>query len=178
MKSKMKGIHVKAYQKFYEQGPKSDIQGAISTLMDTGVQIIFLAAEGDAQLAALTVAAHMGHINNNTVWMTMGSITDDLFSAVSEFNLALSNRTTQDGSSESVLNATLIGSSDNTTDYNHDNRTTAIEYAASITDNLTPIDFNRTFSGGVFSFEPMLDIPGYPPYDSFVEKWSKLDPNM
>ncbi|KAI8145338.1 periplasmic binding protein-like I [Fennellomyces sp. T-0311] len=160
MKSKFKGIQVKAYQKFYDNGPESDIRASIDMLMNSGIQIVFVAAEGDAQLAVFSIAGHMGYVNNNTVWMGMGRITDELFEAVNQFNTVLDERV--------HVSKPIV----------QKNNTTAITYAAQTTSNLQPISFNDTFSGGVFLFDATLDLSGYPPYDQFVDKWSHLDPNI
>lgn len=160
VKSKANGINIRAYQKFYEDGPASDVAGAIKTLMESGVQIVFLAAEGEPQTTALALAASMGYVSNHTVWITIGAITNELYDAVQDLNHA--------------LQSSSAGSSSN-------NRTTsnvsALQHAVQTTKNLnTLVDFNSTFAGGVFMFEPLLNLTGYPPYDAFQQKWSNLDP--
>ncbi|KAI9313077.1 periplasmic binding protein-like I [Dichotomocladium elegans] len=167
MKSKLKGAHVKAYQKFYEEGPESDIQSAINTLMNAGVRIVFVAAEGDAQIAALTVAAHLGHINDKTVWMTIGPITYDLAAAVDAFNAVLRLRSVENtAESQQEANRTSIAAP------------AAVIRAAKKARTLTQIAFNETFSGGVFMFDTSLDLQGYPPYETFLDHWAQLDPTM
>lgn len=175
MKSKAKGIHVKAYQKFYEDGPQSDIQGPINTLMNDGIKIVFVAAEGDAQVAALTVAANLGHINNSTVWLTTGTIAQSLASATRQFNDAIQKRKESEQQQEQQQQGTTLSS----TAYNVTADTSnAILYAAATAKNLEPIDFEKTYAGGLFSFESTLDLKGYPPYESFLDRWSQLDPTM
>ncbi|KAI7879784.1 periplasmic binding protein-like I [Lichtheimia hyalospora FSU 10163] len=183
MKTKAKGIHVKAYQKFYEDGPQSDIEGPINTLMNDGIKIVFVAAEGDAQLAALTVAANLGHINNSTVWLTTGTIAKSLASATRQFNDALQKRKDieqqQQQRNQQGSNDPSSSSSSSSTAYNITaDASNAILYAAATTKNLEPIDFEKTYAGGVFSFESTLDLKGYPPYESFLDRWSQLDPSM
>lgn len=180
MKSKAKGIHVKAYQKFYEDGPQSDIQGPINTLMNDGIKIVFVAAEGDAQVAALTVAANLGHINNSTVWLTTGTIAQSLASATRQFNDAIQKRKESEQQQQQQQQGTNDPSpSLSSTAYNITADTSnAILYAAATAKNLEPIDFAKTYAGGLFSFESTLDLKGYPPYESFLDRWSQLDPTM
>lgn len=163
VKSKTKGINIRAYQKFYEDGPSSDVAGAIRSLMDSGVQIVFLAAEGEAQTTALTLSASMGYVSNSTVWITTGAITNELYAAVQEFNSALQQQTLANANKKNNNNQTLSNMN-------------ALQHAVQTTKGLNMIDFNNTFAGGVFMFEPLLNLTGYPPYDAFQEKWSKLDP--
>ncbi|KAG0178684.1 hypothetical protein DFQ29_003128 [Apophysomyces sp. BC1021] len=153
-KAKMQGIRVLAYEEFYKEGPNSDIQASIDTVMKAGARIVFLAAEDDAQLAALTVAANAGYINNETVWITTGTITDELNQAVNLFN--------------NVIRARI-----NNTD--HRQSKTAIDYAARRTNTLNPIEYNSTFSGGLFTFETRSNLTGYPPFDNFVGEWAKYN---
>ncbi|KAI9497750.1 periplasmic binding protein-like I [Zychaea mexicana] len=167
MKSKLKGVQVKAYQKFFEDGPESNIRGSIDILMNSGVQIVFVAAEGEAQLAAFTIAGHMGHINNNTAWVGMGRITDELYDAAQRFNTAINQRILVSKPPSALPH-----------ENNNNNDTDAIAYTAKTTSLLRSIQFNETFSGGVFLFDSTLDLAGYPPYDEFADKWSHLDPNI
>ena len=174
MKSKLQGVHVQAYQKFYEDGPQSDIRSSIDILMNTGVQIVIVAAEGEPQLTALTVAGNMGYINNNTVWVSMGKVADELYDAVQEFNTQVEHRISSASSSASITNP--ASNSDNSR--KNDSDANAISYAAKSTPHLQPMSFNETFAGGIFLLDSTLDLHGYPPYDEFVEKWTHLDPNM
>ncbi|KAI9272945.1 periplasmic binding protein-like I [Phascolomyces articulosus] len=172
MKSKLQGVHVQAYQKFYEDGPQSNIRGSIDILMSSGVQIVFVAAEGEAQLAAFTIAGNMGHINNNTVWAGMGRITDELYGAVQRFNTNVEKRT----SSSPPPPPPQVNS--NNKNKGNNTNTDAITLAAQTTPRPQPISFNETFAGGVFFFDSTLELHGYPPYDEFVDKWADLDSTM
>ncbi|KAF7721644.1 hypothetical protein EC973_004342 [Apophysomyces ossiformis] len=150
-KAKMQGVLIKAYEEFYKHGPNSDIQASIDNVMKAGARIIFLAAEDDAQLTALTVAAHAGYINNETVWISTGTITDSLYLTVNRFNEAMTMRI-------------------NKTEKRPPNST--IEYAAQRATSLSLIDYNSTFSGGLFTFETRSNLTGYPPFDQFLTEWA------
>lgn len=176
MKSKLKGVHVKAYERFYRDGPNSDIYSSIEDLMAHGVGVVFVAADGDAQLAALIAAGHQGHINNGTVWITMGTLVDDLYTATTEFNAALANRTVSSAPLMNPQKSITSTTATNTT--NTTNTTSIFQHIAQVTTVNTPLDFNRTFSGGIFTFETMMDLSGYPPYDAFLQKWKTLDPEL
>ncbi|ORX62314.1 periplasmic binding protein-like I [Hesseltinella vesiculosa] len=41
----------------------------------------------------------------------------------------------------------------------------------------SPVHFNTTFNG-IFMFDYWLSLSGYAPFDSFIQQWSKLDPQM
>ncbi|KAI7850018.1 periplasmic binding protein-like I [Circinella umbellata] len=175
MKSKLQGVHVQAYQKFYEDGPQSNIHSSIDILMNTGVQIIIVAAEGESQLAAFTVAGNMGHINNNTVWVSMGKITNELYNGVQKFNTQMEHRISSTTTTSSISPTNNINNNNSKTNKND---TDAISFIARTTPHLQSISFNETFSGGVFLLDSTLELHGYKPYDEFIEKWSHLDPNM
>lgn len=186
MKARTSGIHVKSYQSFYEDGPKSDIKKSLDALAATGVRVIFVAAEGTAQLAALTVAAHSGYINNDTVWIAIDADTDTLFAAVNDYNSILARRANNTDTVPSIYkDASIDELSPNSTKASQAlkkqslvNLIDPVEYAARTTSNFNQIDFNATFSGGVFTFDVLKELPGYPPFDTFLDKWSHLDPAM
>lgn len=173
MKARISGIHVKSYQSFYEDGAKSDIRKSLDALLSTGARIIFVAAEGEAQLAAMTLAAHAGYINNDTVWLTTDMDVGDLYKAVMNFNSIIEKRINHtdivpaidDTDQESLITKKQTGFG-------------PIEYAARMAANLTTISYNKTFSGGLFIFETLNELPGYAPFDDFLGKWSKLNPVM
>ena len=186
MKARLAGIHIKSYQLFYEEGPKSNIKKSIDTLMASGARVIFIAAEGPAQLAAMTVAAHSGYINNNTVWITTDTITSTLSAAISDFNSIVERRAnntdviptfynmpTDDNGSGSLTNETKAVQRQSLLDM-----IDPVEYAARQVKNLTTINYEETFSGGVFMFDVLKELPGYAPFDAFLNKWSQLDPAM
>ncbi|ORE16964.1 periplasmic binding protein-like I [Rhizopus microsporus] len=173
MKARVSGIHVKSYQSFYEDGIKSDIKKSLDSLVSTGVRIIFVAAEGEAQLAAMTLAAHTGYINNETVWLTTAMDVDDLYKAVLSFNSIIEKRV-----NHTDIVPTVEETSEDLTITKKQNSSGPIEYAARMATNLTTINYNKTFSGGVFSFETLNELPGYEPFDVFLGKWSQLDPIM
>jgi hypothetical protein len=184
MKARRNGIHVKSYQSFYEDGPKSDIKKSIDTLASTGVRVIFIAAEGEAQLAALTIAAHSGYINDDTVWITIDADTNTLFAAINDYNSILERRANNTDVMPAIYESIDEQSSSNSKSSKSVkkqalmNLIDPVEYAARTTTNLQPINYNATFSGGVFMFDVLKELPGYAPFDTFLEKWSKLDPSM
>ncbi|KAI8979828.1 periplasmic binding protein-like I [Mycotypha africana] len=190
MKARLNGLHVKTYQSYYENGPKSDIKASIDSFMSSGVRVVFIAAEGVAQIAALTVAAHSGYINDDTVWITINADTNTLYAAINDYNSILSRRASNTDVIPSVYNATMVddqfsgprnASSKSNNAFKKQSLLDLIdpvEYAARTTTNLTQIDYNSTFSGGVFMFDSLKELNGYPPFDTFLEKWSHLDPAM
>ncbi|KAI8373243.1 uncharacterized protein BYT42DRAFT_536616 [Radiomyces spectabilis] len=176
IKAKLNGIRVRAYQHFIDHGPNSNLEQSIDALMKNGVRIIFLAAEGEARLAALTVAAHMGHVNNETVWITTGDLVPDkLFSVVQHFNDAILHR--RNGSDIPWhTNTTQPSSSSSSSD--GEPKFDLVLHAALQTDRLVPIEYTSAFSGGVFWFEQWMDLAGYAPYDDFMDKWLRLNPSI
>lgn len=183
MKARIRGVQIRSYQSFYEDGPKSDIEKSLNLLAATGARVIFVAAEGTAQIAALTVAAHSGLINNDTVWITIDADTDTLFAAVNDYNSILARRANNTDVIPSIYQVASVNESSTRADQTLKKQTVIdlidpVEYAARSTNNFTLIDFNKTFSGGVFTFDTLKELPGYPPFDTFLDKWSHLDPAM
>ncbi|KAI9257749.1 periplasmic binding protein-like I [Helicostylum pulchrum] len=186
MKARANGIHIKSYQSFYDEGPKSDIKNSIDALASTGVRIVFIAAEKSAQLAALTVAAHHGYINNNTVWITVDTDPNELHKAVMKFNTIIEQRFNKTDIVPEVYNSSLVDilPSDNAPGSKTVKKQLLsdvidpIEYAARLTNSLVPIDYSNVFSGGVFIINNLRELTGYPPFDHFIDKWSHLDPSM
>lgn len=185
MKARAHGIHIKSYQSFYEEGPKSDVKKSIDAIASTGVRIVFIAAEGPAQLAAMTVAAHNGYINNNTVWIAIDTDANALISAVDSFNTVLARRANntdiipQNYDSEYV--DVLVKPSKDSKSASRQSMLDSInpvEYAARLTNELTPIKYEEVFSGGVFMIDTLRELSGYKPFDTFLDKWSRLDPSM
>ncbi|KAI7907044.1 periplasmic binding protein-like I [Cokeromyces recurvatus] len=186
MTARLNGIHVKSYQSFYENGPKSDIKKSLDLLMATGVRVIFIAAEGVAQLAVLTVAGHSGYINDNTIWITIEADTNTLFAAVNDYNSILARRANNTDVIPELYNTSFIDElasksskiSRAVKKQSLIDLIDPVEYAARSTTDLRPINFNATFSGGVFMFDTLKELPGYPPFDDFLDRWSHLDPTM
>lgn len=185
MKARANGIHIKSYQAFYDEGPKSDIKTSIDALASTGVRIVFIAAEKSAQLVALTVAAHHGYINNNTVWITIDTDVSELYKSIEKFNNIIEHRVNKTDIVPEIYNATLI---DEIPSGNKEKQILKkqslsdvidpIEYAARLTNSLTPIDYYNVFSGGVFLINNLRELKGYPPFDHFIDKWSHLNSSM
>ncbi|KAI9018770.1 periplasmic binding protein-like I [Phycomyces nitens] len=174
MKARMRGITVKTYQSFYEDGPTSDIQHSIDTLMQSEARIIIIAAEGKALTTALTVAANSGYINDSSVWLMFGETSAPLIEAIDRFNRVIAQRIRAPDSIQTVVRyAGLTGLNQKTSQ-----AVDPAEYAARVTTYIRPIDFNTTFSGGVFMFKSRMGLTGYPPFDEFMDKWSRLDPKM
>lgn len=184
MKARQAGIHVKSYQQFYEDGPKSEIKKSLDTFMASGVRVVFVAAEGASRLAAMTVAAHNGYINNDTVWITTDLDTETLFAAVNDFNAILERRANNTDVVPKIYGQALDAPSNSTEEkktlkkQSLINLIDPVEYSARAATNFTQINYNATFSGGVFMFDVLKELPGYPPFDKFLDKWSRLDPAM
>ncbi|ORZ05093.1 periplasmic binding protein-like I [Absidia repens] len=171
MKAHNHNIVIKGYQPFFDHGTTSDIQLSVDRLMATGARVIFVAALDDAPLAALTVAAQRNYINKDTVWLTIGVDSNLLQQSVNTYNNILSLR-----AQGNDINADNISydnkSSTSSTQIDH------LVYAAKTSQNLTLIQYNSTFSGGVFAFKSMISLPGYAPFDHFLQKWASLDPAL
>ncbi|KAI8989372.1 periplasmic binding protein-like I [Pilobolus umbonatus] len=181
MKARLNGIRVRSYQPFYEKGAKSDIKKAIDSLISTGVRIIYLAAEGSAQLAALTVAAHNGYMNDDNVWITTDTDATVINSAINVFNSILKKRVDHTDIIPAIYNEIDDSFTDNTKSskkQNDLNLIDPVEYYARSTLDLHPIDYNQSFAGGIFIIDFLKELPGYPPFDQFLDKWSHLDPIM
>ncbi|KAI7872293.1 periplasmic binding protein-like I [Spinellus fusiger] len=174
MKARARGITVKTYQSFYEDGPASNVQQSIKTLMNSGVQIIIIAAEGKALSTALTVAANSGYMDNTNVWLTFGDISPSLQQAVYKFNEAIDRRIQRPQNTQTIVRYTGLSALNQKLRQNVD----PTEYAAETTSQISRIDYNTTFSGGIFMFRSRIDLSGYPPFDEFIDKWAKLDPEM
>jgi hypothetical protein len=158
MKARTYNIAVKGYQPFLDHGPKSNVNRSIDTLMATGARIILVAATDDTAVAALVTAAHNGYFNKDTVWLAIRTDTDALWQAVISFNHALSLR-----NNTGPTNSTAVD---------------PIVRMAEMTQDTTPIQYNSTFSGGVFIFDSVVNLPGYAPFDQFLQRWASLDPSM
>ncbi|KAI9486341.1 MAG: periplasmic binding protein-like I [Benjaminiella poitrasii] len=186
MKARLNGIHIKSYQSFYENGPKSDIKKSLDTFMASGVRVIFIAAESAAQLAVLTVAGHSGYVNDNTVWITIDADTNTLFAAVNDYNSILARRANNTDVIPALYNATYIDElASKSSKISRAIKKQSlidlidpVEYAARSTTDLRPMNFNATFSGGVFMFDTLKELPGYSPFDDFLDRWSHLDPTI
>ncbi|ORZ15702.1 periplasmic binding protein-like I [Absidia repens] len=165
MKARDHNIAIIGYQSFFDGEPTSNIQNSVDSLMETGARVIFVAATDDAPLAALVTAAHSGYINNDNVWLTIGVDTNELHQSVLSFNNILSLR---------ANNSSEITHSNSSNSSGVD----ALTYVAQTTQKLTPIQYNSSFSGGVFGFDAIVSLPGYPPFDNFLQKWASLDPSL
>ncbi|CAO3612776.1 unnamed protein product [Cunninghamella blakesleeana] len=173
MQAKKSDISIKGYQSFYDLGPVSDIKSSLDTLMSTGARIIVLAStDEDAMITSLILAAHSGYINNDNVWITIGM--DDttlLKQAVHKFNDVLTLRRNND---TQLPPLPTINTNDKSTLAKID----PIVYAARTTNNLTPIQYEHAFSGGIFTFNSANAISNYPPFEQFLNKWAMLDPEI
>lgn len=49
------------------------------------------------------------------------------------------------------------------------------QHNAADTNSTTRIDFNSTFNG-LFIFDNWLNLYGYPPFETFLDAWSQLNP--
>lgn len=127
----------------------------LQQFVETGARIVIVAADAPEQVSLLTIAANMGYINDEFVWLNIGSVSDDLYLGTQKFNNLIAQR----------QNGTLPPAPQNAS---------AISLAARLTQNVTPIDFNNTFNG-MISFDIWLELEGYPPYEDFLDRWSRLD---
>jgi hypothetical protein len=98
---------------------------------------------------------------------------DDLYKAVLNFNSIIEKRV-----NHTDIIPTLEETDQDSAITKKQNSSGPIEYAARMAANLTTINYNKTFSGGVFSFETLNELPGYEPFDDFLGKWTQLDPIM
>jgi hypothetical protein len=155
MKSRTSNIRVETYQAFRTTGGHSNIMTVLQQFVETGARVVIVAADTPEQVSLLTIAANMGYVNNEFVWLTIGSVCDDLYAGTQRFNNLIALR----------QNGTLSPASPNAS---------AISLAARLTNNVTPIDFNNTYNG-MISFDIWLELKGYPPYEDFLSKWSRLD---
>ncbi|ORX61729.1 periplasmic binding protein-like I [Hesseltinella vesiculosa] len=157
MKARNNGIVIRGYQSFPSQGASSEIRRAMDSLIGSGTRVVFVATTGDVSLTTMVTAANAGYISNDYVWLTISMDTDALYHQVQKFNNFLPLRS----------NLTAMP-----------NITDPMLGLAKWTSDTSPIDFNRTFAGGIFNFFDTVVLPGYPPYDHFVQKWAALDPKM
>lgn len=155
MKSRTSNVRILTYQAFRSGGGHSNVMSVLQQFAETGARIVIVAADTPDQVSLLTVAANMGYVNDEFVWLTIGSVSDDLYAATQRFNNLIALR----------KNGTISPAPQNAS---------AISLAARLTDNVTPIDFNKTYNG-MISFDIWLDLQGYPPYENFLDNWSRLD---
>ncbi|KAI9289538.1 periplasmic binding protein-like I [Umbelopsis sp. AD052] len=155
MKSRTSNVRVLTYQAFRTGGGHSNVMSVLQQFAETGARIVIVAADTPDQVSLLTVAANMGYVNDEFVWLTIGSVSDDLYLATQRFNNLIALR----------QNGTISPAPQNAS---------AISLAARLTNNVTPIDFNTTYNG-MISFDIWLDLQGYPPYENFLDRWSRLD---
>ncbi|CAO3634209.1 unnamed protein product [Mucor hiemalis] len=157
-KSKKMNRMVKSSQTYFDSGNKNNIHNSIDTLMSLGSRIVFIASkEVDEIVSILTIAAHAGHINSETVWITMIDVSDTLKSTLSQFNAIIHNRM--------ELHQIGIEPFQN-----------GAEQVAWTTPNLEFIDYATAFAGGLFTFVPYTNLSGaYSPFDEFNQKWTLTD---
>lgn len=161
MQAKSKGINVKGYQSFYGSNSEpSKTYQEIKNFLSSGINIVLIAAQGDAHISALIAAAAEGYVNNNHVWIVLNTLNStELFAATDRFNRIMNTR----------LQANGHGSS---------SWTDVIEYSAWTTSRLQTLNASSIFAGGIFSFAAGCNLTGYQPYEDFRAKWAKLDPQL
>ncbi|CAM0138971.1 unnamed protein product [Umbelopsis sp. WA50703] len=162
IKAGLMDIHVVTYQAFYKNGVQSDLTSTLTNFTQSGARIIIVAAVGDAQNAVMVQAATMGYLDSDFVWLLIGAVGSDLEDAVSDYNQDITQRI-QNGTSSSQIASAVASAAD------------PIMVEALQATNLSLIDFNRTFTGVVL-FDTWLTPDGYPPYESFLDRWEVLDP--
>ncbi|KAJ2961929.1 hypothetical protein NQZ79_g2877 [Umbelopsis isabellina] len=156
MQAKTSDIRVVTYQAFRTTGGHSNIMTVLDQFAQSGARIVIVAADTPQQVSLLTIAANMGYVNDDFVWLTIGAIDDELYNGTQRFNNLIKQR----------QNGTLAAAPPNAT---------ALSLAARLTENVSTIDYNKTFNG-MISFDIWLDLQGYPEYDAFLDRWSHLDP--
>ena len=150
---KLTGVNVKSSQTFYDAGDTNNIHASIDALMSLGSRIIFIAEKNvDSIVSVLTIAAQAGHINADTVWITMTHVVPQLKIAVSSLNHILQQRKEGHLAPAHFQNAVE-------------------QFAWTTEDDTDYLDFDQAFAGGVFTFVPNMDLTGYPQYDAFNQKW-------
>ncbi|KAI9496049.1 periplasmic binding protein-like I [Zychaea mexicana] len=179
MKAKNQGVHMQSYQSFYDDTASiSQVAKDIDAFLSTGVRIVLIAAQGDAQLTALAVAAHRGYMDENHVWIVLAPV-QDLQESIASFNAILVRRS----QGEQLNEANHVGMQDVSQETLDSNQTaqswvTPLDYLAWTTSDTQSISYQTAFSGGIFSFRSSKDLSGYQPFDDFLEKWSHLDPTL
>jgi hypothetical protein len=155
------GVQVKSYQTFFDSGDTNNIHASIDTLMSLGSRVIFIASKDIEQITnVLTIAAHAGHINHETVWITMQDVKTNLLQEkVNQFNDIISLRRLLLTESRLIIPRHFKN---------------AVEQVAWTTEDLEYCDYKSSFAGGIFSFVPVVDLPSYPPFDEFNQKWSNM----
>jgi hypothetical protein len=156
MQAKTSDIRVVTYQAFRTTGGHSNIMTVLDQFAQSGARIVIVAADTPQQVSLLTIAANMGYVNDEFVWITIGAVDNELYNGTQRFNTLIQQR----------QNGTLAPAPQNAT---------ALSLAARLTENVSTIDYNKTFNG-MISFDIWLDLQGYPEYDEFLDKWSHLDP--
>lgn len=163
IKAGLMNIHVVTYQAFYKNGIQSDIGSTLKNFADSGARIIIVAAVGDPQNAIMVQAATMGYLDSSYVWLLIGAVGPDLENAVSTYNQDLGQRIANGTTSSQSISSAVAAASD------------PMMVQALQTTNFSLIDFNRTFTGVVL-FDTWLTPNGYPPFESFLDRWAALDP--
>lgn len=160
---KMKGtVGVKSSQTYFDSGNTNNIHASIDTLMSLGSRIVFIASkEVDEVVSILTIAAHAGHINAETVWITMIDVADALKSTISQFNTVIHSRLALQQQQHSEMKQPFQNGA---------------EQVAWTTPNLETVDYASAFAGGLFTFIPYTNLSGdYAPFDEFSQKWTSTD---
>ncbi|KAI9499195.1 periplasmic binding protein-like I [Zychaea mexicana] len=141
------------YQAISQEAPQQDAAGSLHSVTTGGARIILVAATGDALNSLMLQAAEMGYLSDDYVWLLIGDVTDQLQEATDARN----------------ANLTLPSAAATTTTTGSSNYPLAINSS-------TPINFNETYNG-LFMFDNWLSPFGYPPFETFLDAWSRLDPN-
>lgn len=163
IKAGLMNIHIVTYQAFYKNGIQSDIGSTLKNFTDSGARIIIVAAVGDPQNAVMVQAATMGYLDDSFVWLLIGAVGSTLENAVSTYNTDVIQRITNGTTSSNSVSSAVAAASD------------PMMVEALQATNMSLIDFNQTFTGVVL-FDTWLTPDGYPPFESFLDRWAALDP--
>jgi Receptor family ligand binding region len=163
IKAGLMNIHIVTYQAFYKNGIQSDIGSTLKNFTDSGARIIIVAAVGDPQNAIMVQAATMGYLDDSYVWLLIGAVGSTLENAVSTYNTDVMQRVVNGTATSNGVSSAVAAASD------------PMMVEALQATNMSLIDFNQTFTGVVL-FDTWLTPDGYPPYESFLDRWAALDP--
>ncbi|KAI9289068.1 periplasmic binding protein-like I [Umbelopsis sp. AD052] len=164
IKAGLMNIHIVTYQAFYKNGIQSDTASTLKNFTDSGARIIIVAAVGDPQNAIMVQAATMGYLDDSYVWLLIGAVGSTLENAVSTYNTDVIQRIANGTATSNSVSPSAVASASD-----------PMMVEALQAKNLSLIDFNQTFTGVVL-FDTWLTPDGYPPYESFLDRWAALDP--
>ncbi|OZJ06828.1 hypothetical protein BZG36_00060 [Bifiguratus adelaidae] len=182
LQSPSMNLNVALQQPFFDNGHLADTVGPLQNLTENGARIIFVAASGNQLLTLLTRAAQMNLFTSNYVWLVINQITADLQATIQQLNnttiAQYLNTTSNSGSSASPSSQQngiptsippALYNRSTTVSIQVGNRTEVVTLNSGI------INYNTSFTG-MFMFDNLLALDGFPPYETFIDEWAQLDP--